>query len=140
MRMNAEQALTELQYSPNGMFRQVKGLKIDSKEVNGGMCMRGSYGKLCFSEKERGKVWMDYMEGIMNEENDWDCNVEVDAIEGVGVCVRIEEVLQALNEMKTGIASGLPKVSLRLIAAIGAVRIQVMADICQIHRWICNAS
>ena len=38
--------------------------------------MRGSDGKLCFSEKERGKVWTYYMERIMSEENDWDRNVE----------------------------------------------------------------
>ena len=31
--------------------------------------MRGSDGKLCFSEKERGNVWKDHMERIMDEEN-----------------------------------------------------------------------
>ena len=31
--------------------------------------MRGSDGKLYFSEKERGNVWNYYMKGIMNEEN-----------------------------------------------------------------------
>ena len=31
--------------------------------------MRGSDEKLCFS-KDRGKVWKDYMEWILNEEND----------------------------------------------------------------------
>ena len=41
--------------------------KTNSKEVEGGRCMRGSDGKLCFSEKERGKVWKDYMERTMNE-------------------------------------------------------------------------
>ena len=30
--------------------------------------MRGSDGKLYFSEMERGKVWEDYMERIMNGE------------------------------------------------------------------------
>ena len=30
----------------------------------------------CFTEKERGEVWKDYMETIMNDENDWDHNVE----------------------------------------------------------------
>ena len=59
----------------------------DSKEVEGGRCMRGSDGKLRFSEKERGKVWMDYMERVMNKENDWDRNVEGDAVEGPVVCV-----------------------------------------------------
>ena len=64
------------------MFRLVKGLKTDSKEVE-----RGSDGKLCFSEKEKCKIWKDYMERIINEENDWDHNVEGDAVEDPVVCV-----------------------------------------------------
>ena len=58
------------------MFGQVKGLETNCKEVEG-----GSYEKLCFSE-ERGKVWMDYIERIMNEENDRDHNADGDAVEG----------------------------------------------------------
>ena len=64
--------------------------------------MRGSEGKLCFSENERGKVLKDYVERIMNEENDRDRNVEGELV----VCVSMEEVLQALNEMKKGNAPG----------------------------------
>ena len=64
MREKAEEALTELQNYPNGMLRLVKGLKTDSKEVDGGRCMRGSEGKLGFIEMERGKVLKDYMEGL----------------------------------------------------------------------------
>ena len=56
-----EEVHTELLNCPNGMFKLVIGLKTDSKEVEGGRCMRGSDGKLCFSEKEGGKVWKDYM-------------------------------------------------------------------------------
>ena len=66
------------------------------------------------------------MEGIMNDENDWDRNVEGDAV----VCVSREDVLQALNEM-TGKAPGHSVVSLEVIAASGGVRLQVMAEICQ---------
>ena len=44
------------------MFRLVIGLKTDSKQFEGGRCMRESDGKLCFSDNERGKVWKDYME------------------------------------------------------------------------------
>ena len=47
----------------------------------------------------------------MNEENDWDRNVEIDAVEGPVVCVSREEVLQALNKMKTGKAPGPSDVS-----------------------------
>ena len=42
MREKAEEALNELQNCPFGMFRLVKGLKTDSKEVEGERCMRGS--------------------------------------------------------------------------------------------------
>ena len=62
--------------------------------------MRGSHAKLCFSEKDGGKAWKNYMERIMNEENDWGHNEEGDAIEGPVICVSREEVLQALNENK----------------------------------------
>ena len=62
-----EEALTELKKYPNEIFRLVKGLINYSKQVEAGRYMRGSDGKLCFSEKKRGKVLKDYLERIMNE-------------------------------------------------------------------------
>ena len=106
IREKAKDAITELQNYPHWMFRLVKGLKNNSEEVEEGRCMRGSDRKLCFCEKERGKVWKDHKERIMNKENDWDHNVEEDAVDGPAVCVSREEVLQALNKVKTGIAPG----------------------------------
>ena len=97
MREKGEQALTELLSCLYGIFRLVRGMETDSKEFDG-----GSDGKLCFSEKDGGKVLKDYVERIMNEGNDWDRNVERDAVEGPADCVCREEVLQILNEMKTG--------------------------------------
>ena len=57
----------------------------------------------------------------MNEENYWDHDVEGDAVEVPVVCVSREEVLQPLNEMKTGKAPGPSEVSIELIAASGGV-------------------
>ena len=71
----------------------------------------------------------------MTEENDWDRNVEGDTAEGPVVCVSREEVLQALNEMKTGKSPGPSEVSLELIAAGAVVGIHAMAEICQSPRW-----
>ena len=79
----------------------------------------------------RGKVWKDYMERIMNEENEWDHNVEGDAVEGPVVFVCREEVLQASYEIKTGKNPGPSEVSLEMIVASGGLGIQVMAEICQ---------
>ena len=44
------------------MFRLVRGLTTDSKEVEG-----WSDEKLCLSEMETGKVWKDYIESIINK-------------------------------------------------------------------------
>ena len=63
------------------------------------------------------------MDRIMTDENDWDHNMEVDAVECPVVCVSREEVLQALDEMKTGNVFGHSEVSLELIAASGGVEI-----------------
>ena len=117
------------------MFRLVKGLKTYSKEVEG-----GSDGKLCFSEKDRGKVMKDYIERIMDEESDLDHNVVENAVEGPVVCVSREEVLQELKEMKTGKAPGPSEVSEELYAASEGVGIQVMAEICQrvLNTLACN--
>ena len=65
--------------------------------------MKESYGKLCFSEKARRNVWKDYIERTMNEEHDWDRNVEGDAEEGPVVCACREDVLQALNEIRNSL-------------------------------------
>ena len=55
----------------------------------------------------------------MTEKNDWDHNVEGDAVEGPVVCVRRYEVVQVLMEMETGKAPAPSEVSLELIAASG---------------------
>ena len=56
MREKVGDALIKLKNCPNRMCTLVGGLKIYGKEVEEGRCMRGSDGKLCFREKERGKV------------------------------------------------------------------------------------
>ena len=84
MREKAEEALTGLQNGHNWMFRQVRGIKTDTKKLKvEGVCD----GKLCFTEKERGNVRKDYMERIVNEEYDCNHNVEGDAVESPAVCV-----------------------------------------------------
>ena len=52
------------------------------------------------------------MESIMNEKNDCYHYVVEDAVEVHVVCVSMEEVLQAISEMKTGKAPGPSEVSL----------------------------
>ena len=58
--------------------------------------------------------------------------MEGDAVAGPVVCVSREDVLQALNEMKSGKTPRPSEVSLELIAASGGVGNQVMVELCQI--------
>ena len=76
MKEAAKQELRELSEHPNKVFKLMKSMKKDGKDVEGGRCMRGSDGRLNFSEKDRGKVWKEHMERITNEENEWDQNVK----------------------------------------------------------------
>ena len=93
MKEAAERELRGLSEHPNKVFKLVKSMKT---------CMRGSDGRLSFSEKDRGKVWKEHMERIMNEENEWDQNVEADLVEGPVERASCEEVVKAMEEMKAG--------------------------------------
>ena len=50
----------------------------------------------CFCKKEGCSAWKDYWEGIMNEESDCECNVEVDEVDCPVDCVIGGEVLLVL--------------------------------------------
>ena len=56
MKEAAERELRELSEHPNKVFKLVKSMKKDGKDVEGGRCMRGSDGRLNFSKKDRGRV------------------------------------------------------------------------------------
>ena len=68
------------------------------------------------------------MERIMNEENDWDHNVEADAEEGPVDCVCRDHLVCALNEMNTGKAPGPVEVLLELFTASRGVGMQVVPE------------
>ena len=78
--------------SRNQHLSHMTTMLLEEGEVDGGICMRGSDEKLCFSERERGIVWKDCMKRIMNDENDLGHNVKGDAVEGPVVYVSREDV------------------------------------------------
>ena len=109
MKREAEQKLTNLEKRPNEAYKFMKTLKREGKDVRGGRCMKGRDGKLRFSEEDRGKIWKEYMEDLMNKENDWDQDVKSEVIEGPIERISQAEVSLALKGMKSRKASGLLK-------------------------------
>ena len=55
-------------------------LQVCMKDKGGG-CMKGKDGRLVISEKDRGKLWKELMERMMNVESERDQMVEADMVE-----------------------------------------------------------
>ena len=81
-------------------------MKKEGKNLKGERCLRGSDGQLGFIKEDREKVWNKHLEKIMNEENKWDHMVETDVVDGSVEKVARNEVVEAMQKMKSGKATG----------------------------------
>ena len=57
--------------------------------------MNDNDGRLEVSERDRGKLWKEYMEKILNVENEWDQMAEADMVKGPVKGITYEEVMKA---------------------------------------------
>ena len=119
MKQEAEEEMNVLCTKPNDFFRFVKFMRKEGRDIDGGGCMKNKDGKLVVSEKDRGKLWKEHMEKIMNVENEWDQMVEADMVEGSVEGVTDEEVMEAMNKMKLGKAAGPSEVIMDMITVSG---------------------
>ena len=88
MKQEAEKEMSVLWTKPNDVFKFVKFMRKEGRDIEGGGCMKVKEGRLVVSEKDRGKLWKKQFEKIMNVENEWDQMVEADTVEGP-----VEEVI-----------------------------------------------
>ena len=131
MKQAAEDEMKVLYNKSNDVFKLVKFMRRDGKDTNGGGCMKDKDGRLVVSEKDRGKLWKDHMEKIMNVENEWDQMAEADMVEGPVEEVTYEEVIKAMNKMKLGKAAGPSEVNMGMIMASGKFGVGVLKKLCQ---------
>ena len=113
------------------MFKLVKLMKRDGKDVIGGRCMKGKDGNVAFTEQNRKIIWKEHMERVMNEENEWDQITAMDVVERPIEEVTVEEVMTALRKLKSGKATGPLDVNSEMIIASGDEGVKVMVEICQ---------
>ena len=71
------------------------------------------------------------MEKIMNEDNEWDHMVETDEVEGPMEKVARNEIVEAIQRMKSGKATGPSEVSEEMIVASGKIGMKVMMELWQ---------
>ena len=67
----------------------------------------------------------------MNEENELDHMVKTDLVEGPVEKVARNEIVEAIQSMKSGKATGTSEVSVEMIAASGEIGVKVMMELCQ---------
>ena len=131
MKQSAEEEMMVLCDKPNEVFKLVKFMRKDGKDINGGGCMKDKDGRLVVSEKDRGRLWKDHMEMIMNVENEWGQMAKADMVEGPVEKVTYEKVMKAMNRMKLGKAAGPSEINMDMIKASGEFGVGVLKKLCQ---------
>lgn len=131
MKSEAEKEIETLQATPNNIYKFLKSIKRDGKDVDGARCLKDGDGKLSFNEADKSRIWREHMEKIMNKENTWDHMADAEVVEGAVQCVTRLEIVQAIKRMKLGKATGPSEVSIEMITASGRIGIEVMLELCQ---------
>jgi len=103
----------------NEIFRMAKQMVKERQDITGLNCIKGASGKVIVDDKGIKDSWKDYMEKLMNEENEWDHKISAGVKEGPSDCIRIAEVRAVLKKMKRHKAPGLSGLVAEMIQATG---------------------
>ena len=78
-------------------------------------CILGKDGKLKVTLQEKNKVWKEYEEKLLNEENEWNKSLERTKVESPCEQVSTEGVMKSLVLLNTGKAAGPSGVTVELL-------------------------
>ena len=99
--------------------RRYNGVKLSER------CIR----KVIVDDKGIKDSWKEYIEKLMNEENEWDRSILAAVKEGPADCIRINEVAAALKKMKKHKAPGLTGLVAEMIQTTGDIGTQWILDL-----------
>ena len=117
----------EGQKSVYRIARQMAGEKVDVVGVN---CLKSEDGKVLIDPSDVEKRWREYMQKLLNVENDWDGVLEADVMEGPCELISEVEVKEAIKNMKVGKAGGPSEVVGEMLKAAGKNGVSMMTDLC----------
>ena len=100
MKQKAEEKISVVCTKPNNVSKFVKFMRKEGRDIEKGGCTKGKDETLVVKEKDRGKLWKEHMEKIMNVENELDQMVEADIVEEPDEEVTDEKVTKDMNKMK----------------------------------------
>ena len=89
--------------------------------------LKGENGQLLAQVTAR---WKEYFEKLLNEENAWNEQLDVECVEGPAEYISREEVRKATGNLKSGKAGGPSGISAEMLKAAGERGVQWMSDMC----------
>ena len=113
----AEKVLTYSNEKSSNIFTLVKFKRKDRKDVEGGRCMRGKDVKFGFSEKDRKRIWKNYLEEIINKKSDWVHMTEASMVERPVEKIARQKLAIAMKAMKPRKAARPSEVSAEMICS-----------------------
>jgi len=102
----------------------------ERQNITGLNSIKGASGKVIVDDKGIKDSWKEYMEKLMNEENEWDHKISAEVKEGPADCIRKAEVRAVLKKMKRNKAPGLSGLVAEMIQATGDIGTQWILDLC----------
>ena len=95
-------------------------------------CILGKDRKLKVTLQEKIKVWKEYEEKQLNEENDWNKITEITKVEGRCEQVSTEDVMEALVLMNTGKAAGPSGLTVELLNVFKKESVRRLVEVANI--------
>ena len=81
----------------NEIFRMAMQMVKERQDITGLNCIKGVSGKVIVDDTAIKDSWKEYMEKLMNEENEWDHKISAEVKEGLTDCIRMAEVRAVLT-------------------------------------------
>ena len=104
-------------------------MKKERKNLEGGRCLRRRDGRLNFIEEDSAKICKEHMEKIMNEKNEWGQMMEIDVAEGPVEKVARNEIVEAMQKIKSIKTTGPSEVSVEIILASEEIGVEVVMEL-----------
>ena len=90
-------------------FKMARQSNKEKNDVIGIPC------KLMVTREEEVKVWKEYEEKLLNEENDWNRELKMENVQGLCERVLVEDMLEAVKLMNTGKTAGLSGITVDML-------------------------
>ena len=118
------------------LFKAVKRIVRQGKDVVGNSSMKNTRGELVTDESEIREVWSSYFEKLLNEEFEWnrdflkDWQEDESSTAESAELITEQEVKLAIKQMKKGKAAGPSGVTAEMLQAAGEAGIRWVTEIC----------